>query len=436
MTAPIDMPPPAPSLWAEVAEIPPGVPAPLAGDITADVAIVGAGYTGLCAALHLVAAGRSVVVLDAGAVGYGASGRNGGVVSTKYRASLSDMARSHGQDRARAMYRLGHEAVDHVAEMVDRHAIPEAQFTLTGNLRCAHTPRAFAALRAEMDVAREVFGDRTTEALTGDEVRGETGSDGFVGGVLARHSGLIRPLDYARGLARALGRAGGRICEQSPVLRIETAGRGRRLITPGGSVTAAQVILATNGYSDLTGATPGPRRAVVPFRSAMIATAPLSDNLRATVMAGCRSYSETRRMMRWFRPMDGRMIFGGRGAFGRTDSAAAFDALHAAMLRLFPQLQGVAITHRWSGLVAMTMNSLPQVGRIDDATSFAIGYNGAGIAMASLMGARLGEIVAGGRPDLGLMGPGPLRTVPFHALRGPAVRVVAGWYQLLDRAGL
>jgi len=436
MASPVPVAEPAASLWSEVAVIPPGPATPLADDLRADVAIVGAGYTGLCAALHLLETGRSVVLLDAGPVGFGASGRNGGVVSAKFRASLSDILRRHGPDTARTMHRLGHEAVDQVARLVEVHAIPEAGFTLSGNLRCAHTRRALEALRAEMTVMREVFGDSGTEEMGADEVRAETGSADFAAGVLAHHAGLIRPLDYVRGLARAVRRAGGTICENSPVLRIETAGKGRRLIAPGGSVTAAQVILATNGYSDLTGATPGSRRAVVPFRSAMIATAPLPADLCPAVMTSGRSYSETRRMMRWFRPMEGRMIFGGRGALGRDNSAAAYDALHAAMLRLFPQLASVPVTHRWSGLVAMTLDSLPQAGRIDDATSFAIGYNGAGVAMASLIGQRLAGMVAGGRPDLGLIGPGPLRTIPFHGLRGPAVRVVAGWYQLLDRAGL
>ena len=141
-------------------------------------------------------------------------------------------------------------------------------------------------------------------------------------------------------------------------------------------------------------------------------------------------------MMRWFRPAGGRMLFGGRGAFGREDSASAFQALERALKEMFPQLAGAAITHRWSGLVAMTMDSLPQVGMLDHETGFALGYNGAGVAMSSLVGRRAVDLMLGGEPDdLGLMkreGPKP---IPLYFLREPMVRAVAGWYQLLDRAG-
>ena len=168
----------------------------------------------------------------------------------------------------------------------------------------------------------------------------------------------------------------------------------------------------------------------------MVATAPLPEELRGRLLRHGRSYSETRRMMRWFRPFRGRLIFGGRGAFGKTDSRAAFDALERAMCRVFPDLRGVPVTHRWSGLVAMTLDAVPQIGRLDDQIAFALGYNGAGIAMASLMGRYAADIALGDRPDLALLGPRKLRNVPFHPIREPAVRLTAGWYQLLDAVGL
>jgi glycine/D-amino acid oxidase-like deaminating enzyme len=167
----------------------------------------------------------------------------------------------------------------------------------------------------------------------------------------------------------------------------------------------------------------------------MIATEPLGANLRATLMQEGRSYSETRRMMRWFRPAGDRMLFGGRGAFGREDSEAAFQALERALKEMLPQLAGTAITHRWSGLVAMTIDSLPQVGMLDERTGFALGYNGAGVAMSSLMGGRAVDLMLGDRPDLGLMQRNGPKPIPFYFLREPAVRAVAGWYQFLDRIG-
>ena len=195
------------------------------------------------------------------------------------------------------------------------------------------------------------------------------------------------------------------------------------------------MILATNGYSDLSVATADIRRTIVPFRSAMVATEPLRAEFFDTLMPNARSYSETRRMMRWFRRVGDRVLFGGRGAFGKSDSDAAFSALETAMKGLFPQLTGKRVTHRWSGLVAMSMDSLPQVGLINPRTAFSLGYNGAGIAMATLLGRHAVDLALGEAPDLGpLLRPRP-EGIPFYFLREPAIRTVAGWYQFLDRLG-
>lgn len=425
----------APSLWAETALPLSSTTEGLEGDVRADVAVIGAGYTGLTAALRLAERGLQPVVIDANGVGWGASGRNGGVVSTKFRVSLPDVARSNGLDMARRMYELGHEAVAEVERLVDGHQIDGADFRLCGNLRCAHNAIALKAITAEADIMRDRFDDRSIRVLTREEAAEETGSRDFVGATLSTHSGAIHPLNYARGLARALLAKGVPIHEKTPAIALHREGSGVRVETPSGSLIASKVIFATNGYSDLTRATAPVRRAVIPFRSAMVATEPLGDNLFSTVMTKGRSYSETRRMMRWFRPFGTRMIFGGRGAFGTADSASAFGALEKAMTAIFPQMEGTRVTHRWSGLVAMTLDSLPQVGRIDANTAFALGYNGTGIAMASLMGGRVADLLLGDEPELGLLATTAPKTVPFYAVRKPAVRAVAGWYQFLDAIG-
>jgi gamma-glutamylputrescine oxidase len=422
------------SLWRETA-----VPAPesqaLAGAVEGDVAILGGGYTGLSAALRAIERGLKPVVLEAGEIGFGASGRNGGVVSTKYRASLSDMARQHGLETAKGMNRIGHDAMDCVESYVESCAIPGAGFAKTGNLRCAHNAAALERLLDEARTARETFGDTSLTILDAAETAAETGSRDFVGGVLNSHAGVIHPLNYARGLAAAVRARGGEIYERSPVTALRLGESGGELVTERGTARAGRVIVASNGYSDLTGATAPVRNAVIPFRSAMVATEPLSSETFASVMPQGRSYSETRRMMRWFRLVGDRMLFGGRGAFGKADSEPAFEALEAAMKRIFPQLADRAITHRWSGLVAMTMDSLPQVGRLNGRAVFSLGYNGAGIAMSSLLGRRALDLVLGEEPDLGLMRRERLESIPFYFLRQPAVRAVAGWYQFLDRIG-
>lgn len=422
------------SLWAETAA--PYVPEPAPnGEIAADVAIIGGGYTGLGAAHRFLERGVAPAVLEASGIGWGASGRNGGVVSPKFRRAIPEIAARYGEDVARRMAAIGHEAVHAVEHLVAAYGIEDAGFTMTGNLRCAHTRAAFEALRAEAEIMRSRFGDGSNSILDREALIEETGSYDFVGGVLAGHAGHIHPLNYVRGLAAGLRRAGVLVHENAPVVRIGR--RGDRLIleTPTAIVSAGRVVIATNGYSGLAPGTRAVRKALIPFRSAMIATEPLPVALRDTLLRYRRSYSETRRMMRWFRPFGDRVIFGGRGAFGTTDSMGAFQALERAMRRVFPDLEGVSITHRWSGLVAMTMDAVPQIGRLDAQRTFALGYNGAGIAMATLVGQHAADVSLGETPDLALLGPRPLKRIPVYGLRGPAIRAVAGWYQILDALG-
>ena len=244
-------------------------------------------------------------------------------------------------------------------------SLARARFEHTGSLRCAHTERAFAAIRAEADWVRTQLGDTSMTVQSRAEIEHETGSKGFVGGVLSADAGTILPLEYVRGLARGLTR------RRRADLRIDAgAGHDARapgetrvtLRTPGGTVRAKQVIVATNAYSDLTPATSPYQRELVPFRSAMIATERLPAELDARLMVERRSYTETRRMMKWFRKVDGRMLFGGRDAFGKEGQTTGFDALQRAMVALFPDLAGVRVEYRWSGYVGMTFNSLPHVG--------------------------------------------------------------------------
>lgn len=424
----------ADSLWAATAR--PARPCPaLAGDAQADVVVVGAGYTGLSAALHLAEAGMAPLVIEAEQPGWGASGRNGGVVSSKFRLSFSDIAARHGTAVAARMHALGHEAVDLVGDLVAAHDIADARFVLTGRVKAAHNAAALAGAVAEAEWQRRELGDRTATVLSAAEVAAETGSAAFVGGVRETGSGGLHPLNYLRGLVDAVDRRGVRIHGGTPALAIRREGAGVLVETPSGTVRARQAVLATNGYSWRSPATDALRRRIVPFRSAIIATEPLGHNLAAAVMPSRRTYGETRRMMRWFRMVDDRVVFGGRGAFGKDDSTAAFRALERAMIGIFPMLEGVSVAHRWSGLVAMTMDAVPHVGRLDDRILFAAGYNGAGVAMASLMGRYLARFAKGENPDMGLLDANRLAPVPFHPLREPAVRLVAGWYQFLDTIG-
>ncbi|MFM0433414.1 FAD-binding oxidoreductase [Paraburkholderia aspalathi] len=444
MLAPKARPSPLPdSLWQALAAASPdagaavSTGAPLARDLDVEVAIIGAGYSGLAAAYALQKRSVGCAVLDANVVGWGASGRNGGVVSSKFRLSFPTIDQLHGLDTAKRMHRLAHEGVRVVESLVDEFGLTQARFEHTGSLRCAHTERALAAICAEADWVRATLGDTSMSVQLRAEVERETGSKGFVGGVLSKDAGTILPLEYLGGLARGMTLRGVPIYESTPVLQMHRAPGDTHvtLRTPGGTVRAKQVIVATNAYSDLTPATAPYQRELVPFRSAMIATERLPADLDARLMVERRSYTETRRMMKWFRKVDGRMLFGGRDAFGKEGQTTGFEGLQRAMVALFPDLADVPVAYRWSGYVGMTFNSLPHVGRSDDATTFCLGYNGAGVAMASLLGQHAAALALGETPELSLLGAPGLRPVPFHSLRAPGVRLVAAWYQFLDAVG-
>jgi len=429
----------AASLWEAMGatQAPVSTGAPLSTDVSTQVAIIGAGYTGLAAAHALRERGIESVLLDANTVGWGASGRNGGVVSSKFRLSFPTIAARHGLDVAKQMHHLAHEGVRVIETLVDHYKLHDVAFEQNGSLRCAHTDKAFQVIRSEAEWVAQQLGDQSMRVLSREETVAETGSRGFVGSVLSADAGTILPLRYVRGLAAGLSAQGVPIYEGSPVVSVTREVDGdTRLRTPNGSVRAKRVIVATNAYSNLTEATRAYHRTLVPFRSAMIATARLSPAQDAALMSRQRSYTETRRMMKWFRKVDGRMLFGGRDAFGKEGQMTGFNALQRAMVSLFPELAEIDIAYRWSGYVGMTFDALPHVGRTDSNTVFCMGYNGAGVALASLLGQRAAALVLGEAPMLSLLGALSLKPVPFHALRVPGVRAVAGWYQLLDALGV
>jgi glycine/D-amino acid oxidase-like deaminating enzyme len=304
-----------------------------------------------------------------------------------------------------------------------------------GQVKAAHNHATLQAAVDEADWMKREMGDTEVRILDARQVREETGSQAFIGGVLNPGSGGIHPLNYLHGLAEGVARRGVAIFQESPALQLRRDNGMIVAETPQGAVRARQAIIATNSYSDLTPATRHLQHTLVPFRSAIIATDKLPRNLAGYLMPTGRTYTETKRMMRWFRMVDDRVIFGGRGAFGKQDSEAAFGALRKAMVGIFPELAGIPLAFKWSGLVAMTLDSVPHIGRLDDRTLFSMGYNGAGVAMSSLMGRYLAAFVRGEKPDVGLLDASRLKVIPLYPLREPAVRMVAGWYQFLDAIG-
>jgi gamma-glutamylputrescine oxidase len=422
------------SLWAATARPAPALSC-LQGERQCDVVIIGAGYTGLSTAHHIALSGREPLILEANDLAWGASGRNGGVVSPKFRVGFATLMQRFGRDTALHMYRTGYAAVDSLVETVESLGIEEAQLHMGGHIAAAHNPHALAALQSTARWIERETGAPSSSMISAGQVREMTGSPIFHGGLLTPRAGGIHPLNYARGMARSLNERGVKIFVDSPAERLTHENDRVVVHTPQGRVSARQVVYATNGYSDQTRLTESLHRRLIPFRSAIIATQPLPAALLATLMPGGQVCGDTKRMLRWFRVIGDRLIFGGRGAFGKDDSASAFRALERSMGVVFPALRGYPVAYRWSGLVAMTLDYLPHAGQLDAHSFYAIGYNGGGVAMSTYLGKQLAAMTAGEAVQLGLLAGERFKPIPLHGFRAPGVRLAAGWQQALDAIG-
>lgn len=409
----------------------------LSSDLQVDVAVIGGGYSGMSAVEHLSEKGVSAVLLEANTIGWGASGRNGGVVSSKFRKSFSNIARQFGLEDSRMLHQIALASVEYVQNLIEKYNIESANFKQNGSLLCAHNTRYFDIACKEAEWLQNQLGDTHITLLDRQQIVEETGSEGFVGGVLFQNQASLHPLNFICGLAAAVqDRYPETIFCETAVTALQKEVDGVILNTLNGSrVYAKRVIIATNAYSNITSASRILNRSIIPFRSSIIATAPIPKELQNKILKYDRTYSETRRMMRWFRKYDNRLLFGGRGAFGGEDSEATFTRLQQAMAQLFPELAKVPIEYKWSGLVAMTLQQMPYVGFVDEQIVVAAGYNGAGVAMSSMLGRFAAEFAMGNVPDVSLLDALNMKSVPFYQLSGLGVRAVVGWYELLDSFG-
>lgn len=425
--------PHATSYWFATAADAPAVPS-LEGDLQVDVAIVGGGFTGLSAAHHLQKDGISVAVIEAKDVGWGASGRNGGMLPPRYKKGFATIAARYGNDVTRRLHGLIHEAIDTVEETVAEAGIA-CDFRRTGQFTAAHAMPHLKALEADRDWMVHEAGDATARILDRSGAFDEVGGGGHIGGWLDPRGAGIHPLNYSRGLAAHLIRRGVPIFGRTPVRRLVEDGESVRLETEGGTIRARQVVVATNAYTDTTGFAPdGLGRRIVAVNTSAIATEPLGDNVAASVLPGRRMVADTKHLMNWYRILpDNTVIFGGRGDLtGRNDGAETYVMVERALAETFPQIGTPRIAHRWSGKVAVTMDDFPHIGRLSPRVSFAMGYGGRGVALANLLGKYLAQLAQGATIDLGPMSGAAFRPYPFHAFRILGMQIVASWYRHQD----
>lgn len=404
----------------------------LRGDIRADVCVIGAGFTGLNAAIALAAAGAEVVVLEAEAPGWGASGRNGGFCCLGGgRLPDAQLRRRFGTGGVQDWHKAQAAAIEHVAAVLERHGI-DADRHSRGEVRLAHRPRDMRVLEAEAADIAAVQGD-SPRLISKDDLAAEGLAGPFHGGLHTPLGFALNPRKYLDGLAQAARDAGVRIFARSPVLRAEE----RDLRSEHGRVRAAQVLVATNGYSSETLPNWLSGR-YMPAQSTVLVTRPLSAEERAASgwTSDLMAY-DTRNLLHYFRLMpDGRFLFGARG--GLLASAGA-EARSRQRLRrhfetMFPAWRSVEITHSWSGFVCLARGRMPFAGPIPGRPGWfaALAYHGNGVAMGSYCGHLVGRAMAG---DDAVPAPlrAPLERFPLGRGRRAAM---PGLYALLGLSDL
>ena len=384
---------------------------------------------GLSTALHAVRLGMSVQVLEAGEIGQGASGLNGGQVIPGLKYDPEWLLEHFGEERGEALVNFAASTADAVFELIrdEQLSVP---FVRHGWIQAAHTEVALKAA-ANRDRQWRARG-ADVKLLSATEIASMTGARGYLGGWHDRRAGVIDPLAYTSELARIAAAAGVRIAERQRVVRLTNAADIWRISTENGAeLQAKAVVLATNAYTD--GLIPRLAETIVPLHSFQIATAPLPPDLAATILPEGQAVSDSRRILVYYRKSaDGRLVLGGRGRMALPSSAGDWAHLERALLRLYPALSGLAIERRWFGRVAMTPDHLPHIHEPERGLVAVVGCQGRGVGLMTALGERLAGYLQSGDARQLPFPVSPIRPIPFHAFRQVGVAATIAWYRLLD----
>ncbi len=398
-----------------------------------DVLIIGSGYTGLSAAIETARGGRSTLVIDAERAGWGCSTRNGGQISTSIKTGYEALCRRYGADKGMAIAREGHNSLAWIGDFIAAEGL-DCDFETSGRFHAAHNPRRFRAMVAE--AANQPVGlEKPVRVVPRSEQHSELGTDLYHGGIVNLNHASLHPAKFHREMLRLARLSGVEIVTGCRAESIRRTGPGFEVATALGTVRARDVVVATNGYT--CGVTPWQRRRVIPIGSYIIATEPLAPGLMDRLMPTRRMITDSRKVVFYYRPSPDRkrIVFGGRVSASETDPRVSGRRLQAEMVRLFPDLADVRISHSWVGFVAYTFDELPHIGS-HEGIRFAMGYCGSGVGMSAYLGMRTGqqilELDAGRTGFDGI----PFRTRPFYTGRPWFLSAAVTGYRWLDRTGL
>lgn len=417
-----------PSLWARTA-VPAPATTPLSNDIEADVCIVGGGYAGLSTALHLAEGGMKPVVLEARECGWGASGRNGGQVIPGLKYDPDEMISTYGEQEGRKLLAFAGSTADRVFELIARYQM-QVPFERQGWIQAAHSDEGLALARQRVGQWSKHGVD--AKLLSRDETASRLGTTSYEGGWLDPRGGGVQPLSYARELARVALSLGASIYTQSPVVELSKK-HGHFVVTTanGHHVTAKKVVLCTNGYTDQL--VPGLKRTIIDVNSFQVATEPLSDNIRKTILPFGQVSSDTRKLLMYFRlDHEGRLLMGGRGPFREPIGDEDWSHLERVVGKMFPQVKDVPIAYRWGGRVALTADMLPHLHEPEPGLVIDIGCLGRGVGLQTAMGAALAAYVSTGDKSVLPFPLRPIRPIPFHAFRRIGLGAIIAWYRFQD----
>ncbi len=398
--------------------------------ISADVCVVGGGYTGLSAALHLARRGASVTLLEESRIGNGASGRNGGQVHNGFRHEPHWFESRLGADIARQIWSLGRAAREHLDWLIRTYNI-DAQYW-PGLLHLCHKRRYVAEARAYVDDVMSRDPDAGLRFIGLDEARSLVGSEDYYGGYLDSHSGHLHALNLALGIARAARRHGAQFYESTAANRLSRTMAGWEVHTARGSVRAANVVLAGNGY--LRNLQPVVEARVMPINNFVVTTEALGRDAAERLIRDRRAVSDSRFVVYYFRiTPDDRLLFGGGETYSYRFPKDIAGMVRGHMLRVFPQLRNTRIEHAWGGTLAITRSRLPFVREIEPGLFNASGFSGQGIVLAPFAGKALAEAIGGDRRVFDLLAQFPVRRFPGgRHLRWPVLVAAMSWFALRD----
>ena len=395
---------------------------------SADVVVVGGGYTGISAARRLARAGASVTLLEAGRLGSGASTRNGGIVHPGYHWGPAELEHRYGAALGRELFAETLEGYRFLRDLIAEERI-DAELVERGHLELAYAPSHLEDLRAAQRGLAAAGVD--CSIVPRERLAEEIGSTAYFGALAVEGSGGLHPGRFFAGLAESAARAGADLHEGVRATGVRAQADGRVVVeTDRGAIIARDVVVGTNGYTD--GFVPSLRRRVIPIGSYIIATEPLSEELTAELSPRGRVFFDTKNFLYYWRlTRDRRMVFGGRASFIPTSVERTARILHAGLVEVHPQLASTRIEYAWGGNVGFTFDRMPHVGRLGGVT-YAMGYCGTGVVMATYLGSRVADWIGGApAPALARLR-FPLVPAPYEGR--PWFLPFAGeWFRLRDR---